>query len=982
LFPKSLFIICIPFYLNLFAQQHLELYALRVEFLEDDNTLTTGNGHFIMQETDSNPFTIDPPPHDRNYFQDQIIAVNNYFFAASKGKFSVTGTVFPLQNDSSYRLNLPMGYYNPNSTEEENNWRLAQLFIHAISYADTSTTNQIFSDFDPDSNLVVIFHAGVGRDVDLGYDSTPQDIPSLYLSSNFFQSVDLEGAYVNNGQLLINRGIILPETESQDEVELALTGIFAANIASHLGLYDLFSPSTQESGIARFGLMDMGLFNMNGLAPAYPCAYTRALAGWDEPFLLDNPQNNVAVNRFQGNQTEGVSNCKIPINSNEYFLIEYRGDSKINVDSLFYTMSENRDRDPSYREILETFFADSIEVSDSTGVVLKINNYDWGLPGAGILIWHIDDTVIDAGKNMNRINDDPDNRGVDLEEADGSQDIGQSYSFIESGYQSEYGTWLDFWFKGENDEEYRPLYKNEFSNSSSPNTRSNLNNAKTHITIKNFSGNSGEFMTFDFLRDYYLQGFPVTLAEDSTFRQFSPPVMVNVEGYNKNCIFTSDQSGNIYTLTDSGKGLIDENNFILVKFGYEELPYLSFADTNNNDQVDVLVAAGKSGWLEVFRFRANGISEIFSFPASNERFTTPAIIQNPYIYVAEENGDILRFLVNGDGNIDSTYHFQNSISAFTVLSPAEIEVTSAQENKPDIPPIMVYLDNNDFIDRITFPTFEQLAIGLNGQEKIIHLSNEISGGPAIFDLDRDGFYEIIINLQDKIVAYNYNGTMVTNLNIKPILQPSEILTGTPLVLDADNDEWAEIISNSSLGQIFAFNGKGKLLADFPVSTGGIVSTSCVAGDIDSDNFIELFLINESAHIYAWKLDATREGNDGWYQSSYDFTNNAFIQQRLTPAGLAVADLLPRERLYNYPNPNRENLTHIRFYLREDADIHIRIFDLAGDLVKTFHTHGQGMTDNEIPWDLSDVTSGIYLCRVEAKSAKETDIRIIKIMVIH
>jgi M6 family metalloprotease-like protein len=982
LFPKLLFIICILFYLNLFAQQHLELYTLRVEFQEDDNTLTTGNGHFMMQETGSDPFTIDPPPHDRSYFQDQIVAVGNYFFAASKGKFSVTGKVFPLQNDSSYRLNLPMGYYNPNTTEEENNWRLAQLFIHAISYADTGDTNQIFSDFDPDSNLIVIFHAGVGRDVDLGYDSTPQDIPSLYLSPDFFQSVGLEGVYVNNHQLFIDRGIILPETESQEEVELALTGIFAANIASHLGLYDLFSPSTQESGIARFGLMDMGLFNMNGLAPAYPCAYTRALAGWDEPFLLDKLQNNIAVNRFQGNQTAGVSNYKISINSNEYFLIEYRGDSKINVDSLYYTMSENRDRDPGYREVLETFFADSIEVSDSTGVVLKINNYDWGLPGAGILIWHIDDAIIDARKDMNRINDDPVNRGVDLEEADGSQDIGQSYSLIEPGYQSEYGTWLDFWFKGENDEEYRPLYKNEFSNSSSPNTRSNLNNAKTHITLKNFSRNSGEYMTFDYLRDYYLQGFPVTLTEDSTFLQSSSPVMVNVEGYNKNCIFTSDQSGNIYALTDSGKGLIGENDFILIKFGNEELPYFAFADTNNNDQVDVLVAAGKSGRLEVFQFTANSVAEIFSFQISNEQFTTHAVIQNPYIYIAKENGDILRFLINGDGNIDSTYHFQNNISAFTVISPTEIEVTSAQGNKPDIPPIMVYLDNNDFIDRISFPTFEQLTIDVNDQEKNIHLSGKISGGPAIFDLDRDGFYEIIINLQDKIVAYNYNGTMVTNLNITPILQPSEILTGTPLVIDADDDGYAEIISNSSLGQIFAFNGKGKLLPDFPVSTGGIVSTSCAAGDIDSDNFLELFLINESAHIYAWKLAATREGNDGWYQSSYDFTNNAFIQQRLTPVGLTVADLLPKARVYNYPNPNKENFTTIRFYLREDADVDIKIFDLAGDLAKTFHTRGEGMTDNEISWDLSDVASGIYLCRVEAKSARETDVRIIKIMVVH
>jgi M6 family metalloprotease-like protein len=982
LFPKCLFIIYVILFTNLFAQQHLEVYALRVEFQEDNNTLTTGNGHFMPEGTTGDPYTIDPPPHDVKYFKDQVIAVNNYFLAASTGKFRVTGKIFPLQNDLTYRLNRPMGYYNPNTSEEENNWRLAQLFIHAVTCADTSGDTSIFSGFNPDSNLVVIFHAGVGRDVNLGYDSTPQDIPSLYLSPDFFHSVGEEGAYVNDSLLLIDRGIILPETESQDDVQLALTGIFAANIGSHLGLYDLFSPSTQNSGIARFGLMDMGLFNMNGLAPAYPCAYSRALIGWDAPVLLDEPQNNVIVNRFQGEETEGTSSYKIPLHSDEYFLIEYRGDRKVNIDSLYAVLSENSEREPSYREVLETYFAGSIEVSDSTGVVLKVNNYDWGLPGAGILIWHIDQAVINAKKDLNCINDDPENRGVDLEEADGSQDIGKNYSLLEPGYQSEFGTWLDFWFKGQNDEEYRPLYKNEFSDNSSPDTKSNRNNASSHIIMKNFSGNTQPYMTFDYTRDYFLPGFPITLTEDTTDKQFSAPVIVQVEGFNQNCIFTSDQSGNIYAVADSGKGLIDQDNLILEKFGNGELPYLSFADTNHNDQPEVLVAAGRSGRLEVFQITADTVSEIFSFQTLNERFTTPAVIQNPYIYIAKENGDILRFLINGDGSSYSTYHFQNNISGFTVISPAELEVSYAEENKPAIPPVLVYLDNNDLLDRISFPSFEQLAIRLNDEEKIINLSGRISGIPAIFDLDGDGFYEIIINLQDKIVAYNYNGTIVTDISIKPVLQLSEILIGTPLIFDADHDGYADIITSSSSGQIFTFNNKGKLLSDFSVSAGGIVSNSCVAGDLNNDHYLELFLVNNTAHVYGWQLAAMKDGNDGWYQSAYDFTNNAYIEQRLPPVGLTVADLLPRSRLYNYPNPNKDNVTFIRYYLKEDAEIHIRIFDLAGDLVKTFRKRGKGMEDDEISWDLSDVASGIYLCRVEAKSARETDVKFIKIMVVH
>ena len=83
---KRIFLFCSPFIpIYLLAQQHLDIYALRVEFQEDNNNLTTGNGHFVsednidlmLQDINIDSFTIDPPPHDRRYFQDQII----YFVA-------------------------------------------------------------------------------------------------------------------------------------------------------------------------------------------------------------------------------------------------------------------------------------------------------------------------------------------------------------------------------------------------------------------------------------------------------------------------------------------------------------------------------------------------------------------------------------------------------------------------------------------------------------------------------------------------------------------------------------------------------------------------------------------------------------------------------------------------------------------------------------------------------------------------------------
>jgi len=56
----------------------------------------------MMDVSDVTPYTVDPPPHDRRYFLDQIIAIDNYFGAASKQKLPVTGQVFPLENTASY----------------------------------------------------------------------------------------------------------------------------------------------------------------------------------------------------------------------------------------------------------------------------------------------------------------------------------------------------------------------------------------------------------------------------------------------------------------------------------------------------------------------------------------------------------------------------------------------------------------------------------------------------------------------------------------------------------------------------------------------------------------------------------------------------------------------------------------------------------------------------------------------------------------
>jgi M6 family metalloprotease-like protein len=547
------------------AQQELKICALRVEFQPDNNPLTTGTGQFMSDTSEITPFTIDPPPHGRSYFKDQIIAVDNYYFAASKGKLNISGVVFPLDNESVYVLPHEMGYYSPNTSEDENNFRLAQLFSDAITIAD-SDPNIVFSNFD----LVTIFHAGVGKDIDLGFDDTPQDIPSIYYTPDFLKKAlgnDFNGIIVDQGDVVIERAALLPETESQADFEIALTGIFAANVGSHLGMYDLFSPTTQTSGIGSFGVMDAGLFNIFGLLPAMPCAFSRMLMGWDTPVMLTEPINNIEIARYEGASSSAVTMYQVPINSQEYYLLEYRGERQYNIDSAFVVISEGRDVLPTYLEVLKTYLPDRIHVSDSTGVLLHVDSYDWGLPGSGILIWHIDESIISQQGRSNAINEDRENRAVDLEEADGSQDIGYTYSIVEPGYQSELGTWLDFWFS----QNLAPLYNNEFSVQSSPNTRSNRNYANSHIVLNNFSNNNKSTMTFNYDRSFYNAGFPITINTDQELSYYySNPKLTTVPIAVASTMFTSDDKGRIFAVSGDGKG----TNCKLPNFRHQNYPNL------------------------------------------------------------------------------------------------------------------------------------------------------------------------------------------------------------------------------------------------------------------------------------------------------------------------------------------------------------------------------------------------------------------------
>ena len=593
---------------------NIKICALRVDFQEDDKEITSGNGKFLYKpETDdtlNSKFKIDPIPHNRAYFKDHILSLANFYNHASNGKLIIdidNSEVYPLNNDQYYTVSQKMDYYNPFLEEDSVDIKLAELFIEAVHLADADVN---FADYD----VVVIFHAGVGQDFAVDLDPTPYDIPSAYLNPKDIEKAvgnpeTFEGISLDNGSTLLDECIILPETQNHtlyekwDEVfgtddafnvQVGLNGTFAFMFGFYLGIPGMYNTETGDAGIGRWGMMDQGSVNLNGLVPALPNAWIREYMGWIDPV---EAKTNMKVKLFSAESNSDTLAWKIRIDDDEYYLVENRCNflrDGWNLDSIRNEIYDGLGKDANFPSVLP-LIKDSIGaiISEETGVLLSVPRYDVGLPGSGLLIWHIDETIIETNLESNSVNNDRDRRGISMEEADGAVDIGfppaNMFSDVHNGWG--FDAWFakneGFWDVNKNFYRSKDSIHIGFTDKTFPNTRSN-DNVYTGIAIDSI-GQSGEVMEFTIGFDAKNGNFPVTLGNIYTMamsfcdydKDGNEDVIVVADQillYNHNgilqktVIFNED---NIHILRI--KSLVIENQFCMAFQTPDKLFYVEYA---------------------------------------------------------------------------------------------------------------------------------------------------------------------------------------------------------------------------------------------------------------------------------------------------------------------------------------------------------------------------------------------------------------------
>jgi len=356
----------------------VDILFLKVEFQEDpapSSSRTTGTGLW------SDPLYAYGGDSDYwiNKAKTNFI---NYWNEVSYNKLIVS----VVTSTNVYKLPHTMSYYG-----NESNAALESLINDSVTAANTDTDPATKIDFTL-YDAILIVHAGTGEESDTAGD-TSNDIWSLYYSNNCISpnasGVGCLTTTLKNGQT-IKEAIIMPQTDSQDNIIVDPLGVYVHEFGHWLGLPDLYCTGLVclPDGVGKWSLMGDGIYTADpatpdiyGSSPVHLDAWSKVFLGWVTPETTVPP-------------TDIGNHVFAPVETNQD-IVKIQASSSAPTQ---YFLLENR----------------------------QLTGYDKGLPGHGLLIWLIDDYVINLNFPSNTINNNSFRPGVKLIEADNDWNL-QSY---------------------------------------------------------------------------------------------------------------------------------------------------------------------------------------------------------------------------------------------------------------------------------------------------------------------------------------------------------------------------------------------------------------------------------------------------------------------------------------------------------------------------------------------------------------------------
>jgi M6 family metalloprotease-like protein len=988
------------------AEDTIRVALIRVEFesVPDPSKITGGTGRFMLGDLRDEVF-IDPPPHDAKYFRKHMEALAYYYDGMSYGALVVESEIFPLANDSAYLL-PDVGKYNPGGQVYTWTWEDLEVFFRdAVSVADQDPDLH-FADFD----AVVIAHAGSDWQNDI-YGDSPYDIPSFFISLGGSIGVDDSTHFIVDGS-------VVPETGSQDGFYNGINGVIAHEVGHQIGLPDLYDTFIGGSVIGYWDLMDFGsgvgvvlsdpatdeAYYVTGIVPGPLSVWSRSFLGWLEPdTVYAGGQFDLDAIDLQG-ASPGTEGLVVPLHSYEHYMIENR-QCDLDGDGVGYLL-----RDPS---------------DDSTGVIMgpvdeqSVPNYEFGfaLPGCGLLIFRIDQIMVEFGNPWDIVNAYPERRGVRIMEADGTWDLGDYNSFYFLG------SYYDPFFSGDGGND-------RFADDSYPASESNTG-CHAHVEVTDIS-ESGLNMDFTISIPWTKRRFPIALSDSMRYGitsllvfDFDGDGSDEIGAFSKRAAWvdtvgTVFQPADIYLCEfdgDSGPrvlpgwprrihgthtseimaadldsdGLYEivagDNTRRLYAFDIDGTPYFDNSDTLGAFMVlegqlngapvayDIDGAAGE----EILLGTGEGLMALSGASRSGVEIVDvllrPGGCSQPAVADFLERLEGEEIVYYRQGAVEVIHLLPEEVLVFfpvsTDLESGEASVTLADIDRAADGYPEVILSGNDG----TIWVFDNSGSLLPGWGR--RVTDGFAGPPAIADINGDSYLEVVLTDNDyKTYAFAPGGARVEGWPQRgygcslPVwdaaFYPADtsVAVPSPVLVDLDGDSMAEVVQGSPYECIIAWQGDGTRRAGYPFTLGG-ASASVAFGDIDGDGKGEFVTGGGEGFLYSFT--GTYEQCSGcqapWPGShSGRSRNSVFPPDLMPPEPVPGTDLLVRDSFHAFPNPADGGTVTFSFETETGGTAMVEIFDVTGLRVKSTPRFPAEF-GREYIVDISDLASGLYVCKL-------------------
>jgi len=643
-----------------------------------------------------------------------------------------------------------------------------------------------------------------------------------------------------------------------------------------------------------------------------------------------------------------------------------------------------------------------------TFTVTGNREYDYLTPGSGLLIWHVDEGV--AGLDYVTDDDIPNNfqantlqwdsqrRFVRLIEADGLINFG---GFFSAGT----GTSADYFFFPNNA---------ELSAFTNPPASSNTG-APTGITINNIS-RPGNSMTIDVSREGPLAGFPVFAGIDST--SSAAPVVIDVDRTESGWRFPGDGSPEVLTGYKNyicgwdwdghaldGHAIIDTTHRYDDSLVIRTLFPLAAGDlagdgwvapplvADGGDGVAMIVAIANGGetyiWettdqdhdglldVEFTRHiaspptgppmvlnRGGSTKEVF-IPVAGGRYVTIGLLSGDSSLSDVQVGEIMGAAGLRKDQLAATFRDPDDMWSIGWVDGPSVEMGDVGF----LPPVVGDIDRDSSLDAVFLDREGHLfVIDADAQPVAgfpIDLRLTPTQPPVLGDLDMDGYLDVLVVAEGYAYAYAHNGALLPDFPVLLGERSRPDSGATSPAIAALSGGGLSLVTSGWRQLLTAYDGDGSVTETFPHPLGA-VSNVPVAWGVNTDiNRSGIFARCEDGYLYGFDAPTPAAAiGPIWPMARRDARATATIPvEDLLP--LNVNDLFfTEERTFVYPSP-ASGYAVVRYWLGDDADVRIRIFDIAGNLVTEADGPGKGGLYNEWTWDCSNAASGVYFAHVEA-----------------